>query len=302
MRGPIKKKKAAGVESGGAKKRASISSGFDGVRPLVANFLAGNDQPVFLRQRAARAHHGPRGVRLPAHRGHNLLQCCAAFAFKYGDRLAGLASFPWCAGVGGRLALFFLPSGLPLRGSRLRRDVGRVWRNGRSRGEIGAVRNGRFRLSFLNPFGNGNRFRSIFGNRRRFVDGSRWSPAQALDRFPDPRYGGRAVLELPGRGFAGQTVPDFDRAGSGSVGRQLRQLGFAAEAFGIGDGFGRFRRVVNGDVVGFVFNRKRLHRCGPFAAETAVTTFIAGVAGRSKRILREIAAERRSPLPDGEER
>jgi Protein of unknown function (DUF3489) len=33
--------------------------------------------------------------------------------------------------------------------------------------------------SFLNPFGNGNRFGSIFGNRRRFVDGSRWNPAQA---------------------------------------------------------------------------------------------------------------------------
>src|SRR5580693_3266062 len=58
-------RKAAGVESGGRKERSLFGSAFDGVDPLVANLLAGYDQPVLLRERAARAQHGPRRVLLP---------------------------------------------------------------------------------------------------------------------------------------------------------------------------------------------------------------------------------------------
>src|ERR1039458_10079447 len=75
-------KKAAGVESGGGEERYSVGSAFDGVDPLVANLLAGGDQPVLLRQGAARAEHGPGRMFLPFHGGHDLFQRGAARALE----------------------------------------------------------------------------------------------------------------------------------------------------------------------------------------------------------------------------
>jgi hypothetical protein len=67
-------KKAAGVESDGGEGQPSVGSAFDGVDAFIANLLACDGQPVVLRQRTTRAQHGPGGVFLPAHRGHDLLE------------------------------------------------------------------------------------------------------------------------------------------------------------------------------------------------------------------------------------
>jgi hypothetical protein len=67
-------------------------------------------------------------VFLPAHRGHDLLQRCTAFALEHRNNLAGFASFPWRTSLfrgrgDGRL---LCPGSLLSRGSRFRRDVGRL--------------------------------------------------------------------------------------------------------------------------------------------------------------------------------
>jgi hypothetical protein len=59
---------------------------------------------------------------------------------------------------------------------------------------------------------------------------------------------------------------------AGQIGSQLRQRDFAREAFGVGDGFGFFRRGVDGDVVRFVFDREVFHFQSPGAAVAAIST------------------------------
>jgi hypothetical protein len=97
-------------------------------------------------------------------------------------------------------------------------------------------------VSGSSPTGNGAGFFGGGGNL-----------AKALDRFPNPRYGGGAILELLDWGFTRQAVPDFDQPGRGPVGSQLRQRGLVAESFGIWNGIGVLYRGVSGYVVGFVF-------------------------------------------------
>src|SRR6185312_5724655 len=165
----VPKKSRRGLNPAARGKRSSVGSAFDGVGPLVANLLAGYDQPVLLRQRAARAQHGPPGVPLPAHRRHNFLQRRAAFALEHRDDLARLAALArrarrGCFLCGGGVALrdkkVDVFGGLGLRESLLRRDVGRVWRNGRSRGGLRGRGKGCFGLS---------RFRFISGSGGRSV-------------------------------------------------------------------------------------------------------------------------------------
>src|SRR5271154_4057151 len=60
-------KKAAERKPGGGRKAASCASALDGVATRFADFLAGDDQPVVFRQRAAGAQHRPGGVLLPFH-------------------------------------------------------------------------------------------------------------------------------------------------------------------------------------------------------------------------------------------
>jgi hypothetical protein len=115
----------------------------------------------------------------------------------------------------------------------------------------------------------------------------------ALDRFPDPRYGGRAIFELPHRRFARQAIVDFYEPGCGPVCCEFGQRGFVAESFGVGDGFGFLRRAVNGDVVRLVFNRKVLHFQSPGAASAAISTLITSSGKTVKRIVQEICSGER---------
>jgi len=139
-------RKAAGVESGGGRKRASVGSRFDGVSPLVAHLFAGYRQPVVLRQRASSAEHGASCMFLPAHRGHDFLQRYTAFALEHCDNLAGFTALPrrtcFFRGRGG-VRLFRL-GGLLLRGRLRRRHVGRLWRNGGRNGGLRGLGNDRF--------------------------------------------------------------------------------------------------------------------------------------------------------------
>jgi hypothetical protein len=135
-----------------------------------------------------------------------------------------------------------------LRGNRFRRDVGRLWRNGRSRGGFLGCRNSRFgrqrfgigflgySLGFrLNVSGHWYDFGFLLrlGRRRNFGLGGvvrRNRAIEALNRLPDPAYGGRAIFELFHRGGTRQAVPYVDQPGRGPVGSQLCQPGFVAEA------------------------------------------------------------------------
>ena len=151
-------RKAAGVESGGGKNQASAGSAFDGVGALIADHLAGYGQPVVLGQGAACAEHGPRGVLLPAHFGHDLFEGRAAFALEHLDYAAGLA---FCAGsFRGLFACgrFGLAGGLLGRRFLRGRNVGRLF------ADVGL------------RFGSGRLFRrSLFGSglqSRPFASGS----------------------------------------------------------------------------------------------------------------------------------
>jgi hypothetical protein len=137
---------------------------------------------------------------------------------------------------------------------------------------------------------------AVFGNLgsrdhlsvwRGFIDSCRSSLAEVLDRLPDPRHGGRSIFEFTHRRFTWQAVPDFDQSGRWPVGSQLRQRCFIAKMFGIRNGFGFLRRAVNGDVVGFVFNREVLHFQSPGAVITAVITHITPVGNECKRIVKD---------------
>jgi hypothetical protein len=110
------------------------------------------------------------------------------------------------------------------------------------------------------------------------------SLVEALDRFPDPRYGSRAISELLPVGFAGKAVPDLYEPGWGPVCREFGQCGFVAESFGVGERFGFLRRPVNHNIVHFVLNPEGLHFQSPGAASAAIGTLIAPVADTSKRI------------------
>src|ERR1019366_3601031 len=165
----------------------------DPIRPLVANLLAGYDQPVLLGQRATRTEHCANCMFQPTHLGHDLLQRRPALALEHRDHLAGLASLPRCTsffrgGGGGRL---FRAAGLLLRGRLRRRHVGRLWRNGGTNGGFLAFRNDLFRLGRFAGFQLGNwsglgnlGSRSRFRNTCGFFGGG-GSLAKALDRFPD---------------------------------------------------------------------------------------------------------------------
>jgi hypothetical protein len=74
----------------------------------------------------------------------DLFQRGAAFALEHRDDLAGFAPLPGCASVRGGDARLFRAGGLVLRGSLLRRHVGRWWRNGRSNVGFRAFRNDGF--------------------------------------------------------------------------------------------------------------------------------------------------------------
>ena len=66
---------AAGVESGGGRKRARLRSGLDRVDAIPVFALRGYDRQVMLfREGTASAHQGSRGVRLPPHLGHGVDQ------------------------------------------------------------------------------------------------------------------------------------------------------------------------------------------------------------------------------------
>src|SRR5450432_2289147 len=209
-------KKAAGVGSGGGSVRSSIDSGFDGVGPLIADLLTGNGQSVFLRERASCAEHRSCGVLLPAHRGHDLLKRGAAFAFEHGDYLAGLASLPRCAGVGGPRERLLHAGGLGLRRTRFRRDVGCLCAN------VGLRCVGwNFGLTlFFDSLGSfcfeSGRLLSRFGTRRsrRSYRGGRAVRKviclnQGLDRLPDTRDCSGSILELGNRGVTRNAVPNL---------------------------------------------------------------------------------------------
>jgi WD40 repeat protein len=140
-------RKAAGVESGGWQERARRGSRFDGVNALLADLLAGYDQPVLLRERAPGTQHGPGGVFQPAHLGHNLLQRCPARLFQHCNNQAVFTAFAGGASLlrGGRDRRLFRAAGLLLRARFRRRHVGRLWRNGGRDGGFLAFRNARCR-------------------------------------------------------------------------------------------------------------------------------------------------------------
>ena len=127
LRRIIERHKAAGIESGGVEDRPSVRSVFDGVDPLVPDLLAGYDQPVFLRQGAARAQHGPGGVLPPSNGGHDLPSVVppsrlsiAITWLVFLPSLGAPASF-----AGAATGAFFFTGSLLLRGRVRRRHVGR---------------------------------------------------------------------------------------------------------------------------------------------------------------------------------
>jgi hypothetical protein len=177
-------------------------------------------------------------------------------------------------------------------------------RNGLSRGGSREIRNDCFGVrrfagllignrSRLRNVRNGIRLgipgnRNLFRNWRGFIDGSLLSHVEALDRLPDPGYGSGPVLELLYRGHTRHAVPDVDQSSGRPFRSPLRQRGFVAEPFRVGDIVGFLRRSVDSDVVRLVFNREVLHLQSPGAAITALTTFITPVENTSKQIVRPI--------------
>ena len=294
-------RKAAGSESGGV-KRSCVDSGFDGVDSLVAHLLTGDHQPVFLGQRATRAQHGPRCVLLPTHRGHDLFQRGAAFAFEHFDHSAGLAFLARGFGSLPAHGRFLLPGGLLGRGGFRGRDVGRLFAN------VGLRCVGwHFGLTFLlhvlgSFYFESGRLLSRFGCRRRrsfrFFDlegfgyrgrrliGQSVHLAKGLDRFPDTGYRALAVRELLDARVSRNAVPDLDEPSRGPVRGNCRQLVHGAEVLRIRYRLGFLRLGVNGEIVVAVDSKDR-HGGSPCAAFAGAITFITRVRTTSKQIVEE---------------
>ena len=124
------------------------------------------------------------------------------------------------------------------------------------------------------------------GTTGSLASGSSWR--KALDRFPDALHRRVAILELLHPFRSGQAVPDFNQPGSRPLRGKLRQPGLIAELFRVRDRSSFLGRGVNGDVVGFSFDRKDFHVLVSFSAAPAAITFITLVRNTSKRILQEI--------------
>lgn len=69
---------AAGANAAANRFRGAWDLALDEVTAVLAMLLAGDDDPVVPDQRAASAQHRARGVLLPLHGGHHLLEAGAA--------------------------------------------------------------------------------------------------------------------------------------------------------------------------------------------------------------------------------
>jgi hypothetical protein len=106
---------------------------------------------------------------------------------------------------------------------------------------------------------------------------------KVLDAFPDTVYGNLPACEFPYGTYAGQSVPDFNQAGSWPFPCHLVEFFGASETLGFRVAVRCLGRGESSDVV-VVINRENCHFRGVsfFTGFPVFTTFITLVPGVSK--------------------
>jgi hypothetical protein len=216
-------------------------SGLDRIgTPAVLAFHGYNRQPHLFADRAGEK--AANRMWLPAGGFHQFDCGNATRSFEHLEDAMGLAALPPVVGFRGALRGLFRRRGLSIGAVRLRRNVGRLWRNVRSRG-----------YAFYGDFW----FSGFSAAFRRCLFTER------LNRLPDPRNGCPTILKLLYRSGSRKAIPNLDQPAGGPVGRQFGQSALVPEAFSAGNGFRILDGSVSRDVVGFSFNREDFHLVSP---------------------------------------